>query len=151
MLPLRNGFFSGGQPETDQVKCQTQQHDAHAGGQQILIRAPQKRAALIRTLIADPELLLLDEPFSALDYQTRLSVGDDVYKIIKNERKTAVLVTHDISEAISMSDIIVVLTRRPAMVKTIIKPNVFGDTPLKKRESTEFGIMFEKIWKELNE
>ena len=111
----------------------------------------RQRAALIRTLIADPELLLLDEPFSALDYQTRLSVGDDVYKIIKNERKTAVLVTHDISEAISMSDIIVVLTRRPAMVKTIIKPNVFGDTPLKKRESTEFGIMFEKIWKELNE
>lgn len=110
----------------------------------------RQRAALIRTLASDPELLLLDEPFSALDYQTRLSVCDDVYKIIKTERKTAILVTHDISEAIAMSDVIVVLTARPAKVKCVFSPNVVGDSPIAKRESPEFGVWFEKIWKELN-
>ncbi len=110
----------------------------------------RQRVALIRTLASKPKLLLLDEPFSALDYQTRLSVCDDVYGIIKAEKKTTVLVTHDISEAISMSDIIVVLTDRPAKVKSIHKPNIDGDTPLKKRESKDFGFWFEKLWKELN-
>lgn len=110
----------------------------------------RQRAALIRTLVADPGLLLLDEPFSALDYQTRLSVCDDVYNIIKAEGKTAVLVTHDISEAISMSDIIVVLTNRPAQVKSIHRPEIKGASPLRRRESPEFGAWFEKIWKELN-
>lgn len=110
----------------------------------------RQRVALIRTLVSDPELLLLDEPFSALDYQTRLSVCDDVYKIIKSERKTAILVTHDISEAIALSDVIVVLTARPAQVKSVFIPNIDGDSPIKKRESPNFGIWFEKIWKELN-
>ncbi len=110
----------------------------------------RQRVALIRTLISDPQLLLLDEPFSALDYQTRLSVTDDVYAIIKNERKTAVLVTHDISEAISMSDIIIVLTGRPAKVKSVFKPNLGNASPLKRRESVDFGLLFEKIWRELN-
>lgn len=110
----------------------------------------RQRAALIRTLVSSPQLLLLDEPFSALDYQTRLSVCDDVYKIIKSEQKTAVLVTHDISEAIAMSDIIVVLTARPAQVKSIFKPNIEGNSPIAKRESPQFGVWFEKIWKELN-
>ena len=110
----------------------------------------RQRVALIRTLVSNPSLLLLDEPFSALDSQTRLSVCDDVYKIIKAEQKTAVLVTHDISEAISMSDKIIVLTNRPAKVKTEIRPNLDGDTPLRRRESKNFGIIFEKIWKELH-
>ena len=110
----------------------------------------RQRAALIRTLVSDPQLLLLDEPFSALDYQTRLSVCDDVYKIIKSERKTAILVTHDISEAISMSDVIVVLTARPAKVKSIFLPNIEGNSPITKRESPQFGVWFEKLWKELN-
>lgn len=110
----------------------------------------RQRVALIRTLASNPKLLLLDEPFSALDYQTRLTVCDDVSNIIKSEKKTTVLVTHDISEAISMSDIIVVLTDRPAKVKTIIKPNIDGDTPIKKRESKDFGVIFEKVWKELH-
>ncbi len=111
----------------------------------------RQRVALIRTLVFSPKLLLLDEPFSALDYQTRLSVCDDVYKIIKAENKTAVLVTHDISEAISMSDKIIVLTTRPAKVKSIHYPDIEGDSPLRKRESKNFGVWFEKIWKELNE
>lgn len=111
----------------------------------------RQRAALIRTLVADPKLLLLDEPFSALDYQTRLLVCDDIYKIIKAEKKTAVLVTHDISEAISMSDIIVVLSDRPAKVKSIHKPDIEGDSPIKRRESKSFSVWFEKIWKELNQ
>ena len=110
----------------------------------------RQRVALIRTLVSNPELLLLDEPFSALDYQTRLSVCDDVYKIIKSERKTAILVTHDISEAISMSDIIIVLTARPAKVKSIFIPNIEGDSPIRKRESPDFSIWFEKIWRELH-
>ncbi len=110
----------------------------------------RQRAALIRTLASSPKLLLLDEPFSALDYQTRLSVCDDVYGIIKAESKTAVLVTHDISEAISMSDIIVVLSDRPSKVKSVHKPIISGNSPLRKRESPDFSIWFEKIWKELN-
>ena len=110
----------------------------------------RQRVALIRTLASDPELLLLDEPFSALDSQTRLSVCDDVYKIIKSEHKTAILVTHDISEAISMSDIIVVLTKRPAQVKSVFRPKIKGESPIRKRENPEFGIWFEKIWRELN-
>lgn len=110
----------------------------------------RQRAALIRTLVSNPKLLLLDEPFSALDYQTRLSVCDDVYKIIKQEEKTALLVTHDISEAIAMSDIIIVLKSRPAKVKCVFAPNIFGESPLKKRESKDFGVWFEKIWKELD-
>ena len=110
----------------------------------------RQRAALIRTLVSEPKLLLLDEPFSALDYQTRLSVCDDVYNIIKEEKKTTVLVTHDISEAISMSDIILVLTARPSKVKSIHKPQIKGDSPLRRRENSEFGSWFEKIWRELN-
>ena len=111
----------------------------------------RQRVALIRTLAPKPKLLLLDEPFSALDYQTRLSVCDDVYNIIKAEGKTALLVTHDISEAISMSDKIIVLTNRPSQVKSILKPKLDGMTPLKKRESKDFGLWFEKVWKELHE
>ena len=109
----------------------------------------RQRVALIRTLVSNPKLLLLDEPFSALDSQTRLLVCDDVYSIIKQEQKTTILVTHDIAEAISMSDIIVVLTERPAKVKSIYRPNIIADTPLERREKAEFGYWFEKIWKEL--
>lgn len=110
----------------------------------------RQRVALIRTLVSNPKILLLDEPFSALDYQTRIAVCDDVYNIIKEEKKTTILVTHDISEAISMSDRIIVLTNRPAKVKSIIKPNLDEDTPLRKRENPRFSVLFENIWKELN-
>jgi len=109
----------------------------------------RQRVALIRTLVLEPALLLLDEPFSALDFQTRLKVCDDVYDIIKSEKKTALLVTHDISEAISMSDKILILTKRPASVKKELSLNLTGSTPLKKREDKEFGNYFELIWREL--
>ena len=79
----------------------------------------KQRVALIRTLAINPSLLLLDEPYSALDYQTRLALSDDMYRIIKAEKKTAILITHDIAEAISMSDRVIVLSRRPATVKSI--------------------------------
>ncbi len=110
----------------------------------------RQRAALIRTLTLRPSVLLLDEPFSALDYQTRLNVCDDVSKIISQEGKTAILVTHDLSEAISMADRVIVLTKRPAKIKNIFDINLkdFGP-PLKRREHPEFAKLFDKIWREL--
>ncbi len=109
----------------------------------------RQRVALIRTLVLNPTLLLLDEPFSALDFQTRLKVCDDVFEIIKSEQKTALLVTHDISEALSMSDRIVVLTKRPASVKEIYDISFEGKTPLARREDKDFGKYFEMIWRNL--
>lgn len=110
----------------------------------------RQRVALIRTLTMEPKLLLLDEPFSALDYQTRLSVCDDVYEIIKSEQKTAILVTHDISEAISMSDKIIILTSRPATVRETLSLNLEGTSPLKKRETPTFASLFDHIWRQLS-
>lgn len=109
----------------------------------------RQRVALIRTLVLEPALLLLDEPFSALDFQTRLKVCDDVYEIIKSEEKTALLVTHDISEALSMADKLIILTKRPARVKEELLLNFEGATPLSKRESKDFGKNFELVWRNL--
>ena len=108
----------------------------------------RQRVALIRTLAAEPDILLLDEPFSALDYQTRLEVCDDVQSIIKSEQKTALLVTHDISEAIALSDKVVVLSTRPAHV-VAEHPVTFGDTPKSRRNSPEFAATFEVLRREL--
>ncbi len=110
----------------------------------------RQRAALIRTLSVDPNILLLDEPFSALDYQTRLSVCDDVYKIIRTEKKTALLITHDISEAISVADRILVLSQRPATVVAEHALNFTESEPLRRRENKAFSAWFELLWKELN-
>lgn len=112
----------------------------------------RQRAALIRTLALKPDLLLLDEPFSAIDYQTRLAVSNEIYKIIKEENKTSIMVTHDISEAISISDRVIVLTKRPASVKKIYEINlsVKNRTPLSSREAPEFKEYFNSIWKELD-
>ncbi|TYQ15855.1 UNVERIFIED_CONTAM: NitT/TauT family transport system ATP-binding protein [Acetivibrio alkalicellulosi] len=112
----------------------------------------RQRAALIRTLASKPEILLLDEAFSALDYQTRLSVADDIYSIIKRENKTAILVTHDIAESISLSDRVMVLSKRPGSVKSIhnIALSVDKKSTLSSREAPEFREYFNKIWKELD-
>ena len=112
----------------------------------------RQRAALILTLALQPDLLLLDEPFSALDYQTRLNVSDDIGRIIKKESKTAILVTHDISEAISMSDRVLILSKRPAVVKDIVEIHfdLPDRTPLASRNAPEFKNYFNLIWKELN-
>ena len=110
----------------------------------------RQRVALIRTLSLRPKLLLLDEPFSALDYQTRLAVQDDVCNIIKTEQKSAILVTHDISEAIAMSTKVIVLTSRPGTVKSIINLD-FDEklTPFERRKQSSFNVYFNKIWEEL--
>lgn len=116
----------------------------------------RQRAALIRTLATKPDLLLLDEAFSALDYQTRLAVTDDVFRILKKENKTALMVTHDIPESISMSDRVVVLSCRPGTVRTIHQIR-FGTAldesflpPLERRNTAAFGQYFNMIWKELD-
>lgn len=113
----------------------------------------RQRAALIRTLVLEPDLLLLDEPFSALDYQTRLSVSDDIWKIIKNEEKTAILVTHDLSEAVSMADRVLVLSARPARILQDVPihfSELSEDSPMNRRNAKEFKSYFNLIWKELN-
>ncbi|MFU0800737.1 MAG: ABC transporter ATP-binding protein [Xylanivirga thermophila] len=112
----------------------------------------RQRVALIRTLAIDPKILLLDEPFSALDYQTRLAVSDEVGTIIKKENKTALLVTHDIAEAISMADRVIVLTKRPAKIKSIHTINLTcqDHSPIKCRQAPEFRQYFNKIWEELD-
>lgn len=112
----------------------------------------RQRAALIRTLAVNPQILLLDEAFSALDYQTRLAVTEDIYAIIKKEGKTAILVTHDIAEGISMADRVVVLSKRPATIKNIyeIKLSCENRTPLSSREAQEFRHYFNQIWKDLD-
>lgn len=111
----------------------------------------RQRAALIRTMATNPGLLLLDEPFSALDYQTRLSVSDDIHSIIRREGKTALLVTHDISEAVSMSDRVVVLTARPGRVRNIHDlSDLRGLSPMERRDHPQFHCYFNAIWKELD-
>ena len=110
----------------------------------------RQRVALIRTLALKPEILLLDEPFSALDYQTRLELCDNVYDIIKKEKITAILVTHDIYEAITMSDRIIVLTARPGKIKAIHKTNFSKKlTPFERRKSDEAKVLFDTIWQEI--
>lgn len=112
----------------------------------------RQRAALIRTLAVSPDILLLDEPFSALDYQTRLTVVDEVWNILRKEKMTAVIVTHDIAEAISISDRVCVLSRRPSVVKRIydIERSMPDQPPLKNRSDEKFRFYFDRIWRELD-
>lgn len=111
----------------------------------------RQRVALIRTLATKPKILLLDEAFSALDYQTRIMVTNDIYGILRKENITALIVTHDISEAISMSDRVIVLTKRPGTIKDIhkIEFNIENRNPINCRESPLFSKYFNTLWKEL--
>lgn len=111
----------------------------------------RQRVALIRTLATKPDILLLDEPLSKLDYQSRLAIGNDIYKIIKKEKKTAIMVTHDIAEAVSMSDRVIVLSRRPCVIKHIYEIELNkNEDPLHNRYSKEFNTYYEKIWRDLD-
>ena len=111
----------------------------------------RQRVALIRTLATRPDILLLDEPFSALDYQSRLAVSDDVYNIIKKEKKSAIMVTHDIAEAISMADRVIVLSERPCHIKNIYTINLSNrSTPIENRKAKEFSHYYDLIWKDLD-
>lgn len=113
----------------------------------------KQRAALIRTMVMEPDLLLLDEPFSALDYQTRLMVSADIGNIIRASGITAILITHDLSEAISLADRILVLTRRPATIKNNIPVHLSlsDDSPLGARGAPEFNDLFTLLWKEISD
>ena len=108
----------------------------------------KQKAALIRTLAFSPELLLLDEPFSALDYQQRLLLADEVHSIIKRGGYTAVLVTHDISEAICMSDRVIILSERPARIRKQVEINMGSDTPLERRSNPLFREYYNAVWSE---
>lgn len=113
----------------------------------------RQRVALIRTLLLKPDILLLDEPFSALDYQTRLAISDEVGLILREKKKTAILVTHDIAEAISLCDRVAIMSTRPGMIKEVIEIDLSCDgdsSPIKLREAPEFKYYFNKIWKELD-
>ena len=111
----------------------------------------RQRVSLIRTLAIKPDILLLDEPFSALDYQTRLAVSDDVYKIIKKEGKSAIMVTHDISEAISMADKVIVLSNRPSKIKKIYDIDLTNKSnPIENRKDSKFSYYYDLIWKDID-
>ncbi len=115
----------------------------------------RQRVALARTLVTDPDVVLLDEPFSALDSQTRLAIADEVVEVLRNEGKTAVLVTHDIGEAIAMTDRVIVLSRRPGRVKSEHRITFAGregkrPTPFEARSLPEFNGYFKTLWKELD-
>ena len=136
----------------DLLKTYGLEEFAHAKPSQ-LSGGMRQRVALIRTLVLEPELLLLDEPFSALDYQTRLTVSDDIWRIIKKEQKTAILVTHDLSEAVSMADRVLVLSTRPGHILKDIAikyQDLENDSPMNRRNAKEFKSYFNLIWKELN-
>ena len=116
----------------------------------VLSGGMRQRVALIRTLATKPDLIFMDEPFSALDYQTRLSVSDDVYNIIKKENKTAIMVTHDIAEAISMADEVIILSKRPSTIKKIIKIELTDKSnPINNRKAKEFSEYYNTIWMEI--
>lgn len=111
----------------------------------------RQRVALIRTLATKPDILFLDEPFSALDYQSRLAVSDDVYNIIKKEKKSAIMVTHDLAEAISMSDKVIVLSERPSKIKNIYDIKLSNkSTPIENRKCKEFSEYYDMIWKDID-
>lgn len=111
----------------------------------------RQRVALIRTLAIKPDILLLDEPFSALDYQTRITVSNDVFKMIKEEKKTAIMVTHDINEAVSIGDKVVVLSNRPATIKNIYEINMDNKTiPSENRNNPKFNYYYNLIWKDFD-
>jgi len=110
----------------------------------------RQRVALIRTLAIDPQVLLLDEPFSSLDYQTRLHLADEICGIIRSEKKTALFVTHDIAEAVSIADRIIVLSGRPAVIKKDIAVDLAETQPILRRNLPEFRTYFDIIWKELD-
>ena len=111
----------------------------------------RQRVALIRTLATNPDLLLMDEPFSALDYQSRLAISDDIYNILKKENKTMIMVTHDIAEAISMCDKVVVLSNRPATIKNIYEIKLENKTnPIDNRKDNNFSYYYDKIWKDID-
>lgn len=110
----------------------------------------RQRVALIRTLALKPDILLLDEPFSKLDYQTKITVSDDVYNIIKEEKKTAIMVSHDITDAICLSNKVVILTKRPATIKNIYEIDFKNIKPSEKIKDNKFNYYYNLIWKDLD-
>lgn len=111
----------------------------------------KQRVALIRTLATKPDILLLDEPFSSLDYQTRLAISNDIFTILKEENKSIIMVTHDIAEAISICDRVIVLSKRPSVLKKVFEIELENKgTPIENRKDKKFNYYYELIWKEID-
>ncbi|MBR3523749.1 MAG: ABC transporter ATP-binding protein [Bacilli bacterium] len=111
----------------------------------------RQRVALIRTLATKPDIMLLDEPFSALDYQTRLSISNDIYTILKQEKKSIILVTHDIAEAISLCNKVIVLSKRPSIIKNVYQIDLDKNIkPTKRRHEDKFNYYYDLIWKDID-
>lgn len=109
----------------------------------------RQRVALIRTIATHPNLILLDEPFSALDFQSRITLTDDVYKIIKEENISAIMITHNIEEAVSMADRVIVLSNRPSVIKNIYKTNI-NNIPSENRKEKKFNDLCNLIWRDID-
>ena len=111
----------------------------------------KQRVALIRTLAIKPDILLLDEPFSKLDLITRLDISDDVYKIIRDEKKTTIIISHDIAECVSLCDRVAVMSKRPGTIKKIFDISLLNkNLPSKNRLDEKFYYYYDILWKEID-
>lgn len=146
--------------ENPEIKARAKKLLQEVGLEDVLNRYPdslsggmRQRAALVRTLMIDPEAFLLDEPFSALDYQTKLKLEDLVSKILKSYNKTAILVTHDIGEAVAMSDRIIIMSAKPGKISKVyhVPIELRNETPMLARKHPKFQLLFDKIWQELED
>ena len=149
-LHIRKIYDEQTKEHTLQLLKQVGLHDVEQQYPRELSGGMRQRAALVRTLATDPKILLLDEPFSALDYQTKLKLEDLVFSLLRKYKKTSLLVTHDIEEAIAMSDRIYLLQANPENCKTFIVPeSIRSLSPLESRHHHDFPSLFQNIWKEL--
>ena len=111
----------------------------------------KQRVALIRTLAFKPDILLLEEPFSRLDLINRLSISDDVYQIIKKEKKTTIIISHDIAECVSLCDRVAIMSKRPGTIKSVYEINLENkSTPINNRKDKNFSYYYDAIWKDID-
>ncbi len=149
---VKKTMKSSSRKEAEKMLEEVGLHDISESFPDALSGGMRQRVALVRTLITDPEVLLLDEPFSALDYVTKLTLEDAVSELLAAYKKTTVLVTHDIGEAISMSDRIVIMNANPGSIRRIYEVpfELRNERPFNVRRHPKYQRIFDSIWNELN-